>query len=465
MSQIPRLSEDGGDRSPLPRPPLTTREKVLYSTGYFGVSVLSGLVLLWGNYRYGALFTGTGKALVGLAFLVARLLDAPSDPLAGWWSDRTRSPLGRRRPFIAYGTPPLILTFALFWTPPAGTDSVWNLVWLVGMGTLFFLLFSVVVNPYLAMLPDIARSSSERVVLAAMIAGFGLGAHVVTMVAGSYLIGHIGFMAVAVIAAIVALVALLLPLSVKESGFSNQQSIPEFGLVQAIQATLANGPFRVYIISKCLFWIGVHSALAVAPFFVRGVLGYTEEKEVSAQTAALVAFAAGPAFIWFALMKPLAHLFSKRRLSLAGLLVLAVVAVLMTTVGIMPLPPLSWARLLMVCGSFAVAVVFSIPNAILADLIDLDQRITGVRREAMYFGAQGFFVKASWGGSSLMVMAAQGIFHGNLALASRVTWVAVALAAMLAFVVFRRFPEDHILVRMNEDRCRVDSPPQISPNN
>ena len=37
---------------------------------------------------------------MGLAFGLSRIWDAFSDPLAGYWSDRTRTRLGRRRPWI-----------------------------------------------------------------------------------------------------------------------------------------------------------------------------------------------------------------------------------------------------------------------------------------------------------------------------------------------------------------------------
>ena len=48
------------------------------------------------------------EILVPLGFIalvkaLARALDAVTDPMMGWISDRTRSPWGRRRPWIAVG--------------------------------------------------------------------------------------------------------------------------------------------------------------------------------------------------------------------------------------------------------------------------------------------------------------------------------------------------------------------------
>ncbi len=430
---------------------LPLRDKLLYTVGYFGVSVLSGLFLLWANYRYGELFTGGQKAWVGVALLIGRFLDAPSDPVVGWWSDRTRSRLGRRRPFIAFGTVPLIVSFALVWAPPGGTDSLANIVWLLVVGTSFFTLFSVVVNPYLAMLPDIARTDDDRVTTSAMLAGFGLSAEVMTMVGGSILAGLTSFPVAVAAACIVAVACLMLPLFVRESAPPEEQKAPEFGLVEAVRETLANRPFRIFLLSKCLFWLAIRTVIAIAPFFVAGVLGFGEG-ETEAQTGLLLAFAIGPAFVWFAVMKRLVRRFSKRLVTLAGLASLAVAAALMATVGVLPVDALTYARVLTAASGFAVAIIFAIPNAILADLVDLDERTTGSRREAMYFGAQGFFVKISWGGASAIVMAAQGAFAGDPAAAVRVSWLCVAVAAYLAFVTFLKFPEDDELARMETSR-------------
>jgi len=433
--------------SPLPLP---RRSKLLYAVGYFGVSLLSGLFLLWANYRYGMLFTGTGKAYVGLALLIAHFVNAPLDPLIGWWSDRTRSRLGHRKPFILWGAGPLIVAFALLWAPPGGMDRLVNIAWLLGVGTAFFGLFSLVVNPYLAMLPDLARSNEDRVSTSALLAAFGLGAEVLAMVGGSLMASKLGFASAVAIVTVTALLCLLCPLFVPEpqrgAGLPARHPATELGLLRAIRVTLANRPFRIFLAAKCLYWLGVRAMIAMVPFFVAGVL-HVPEGQVERHSAWLIAWAVAPAFGWFAVLRSLARRFSKRQLALAGLACLAIGAGLMATVGLVPLDKLLHARLITVLCSFAVAAVFAMPNAILADLVDLDERRTGARREAMYFGAQGFFVKVSWGGASALVMALQGAFHSNPALAGRLSWLAVALTSALAFAIFRRFPEDRDLAR------------------
>jgi GPH family glycoside/pentoside/hexuronide:cation symporter len=66
---------------------------------------------MWGNWLYPSIvwpvfniFLHVNPALVSLALMINRLVDAFSDPIFGWLSDNTRSRFGRRRPFILIGS-------------------------------------------------------------------------------------------------------------------------------------------------------------------------------------------------------------------------------------------------------------------------------------------------------------------------------------------------------------------------
>jgi GPH family glycoside/pentoside/hexuronide:cation symporter len=61
---------------------------------------------------------GLSPSLAGGALGLALLFDAVSDPLVGAWSDRLRSRLGRRHPFMVASLIPAGLLYYLLWTPP-----------------------------------------------------------------------------------------------------------------------------------------------------------------------------------------------------------------------------------------------------------------------------------------------------------------------------------------------------------
>ena len=62
-------------------------------------------------------------ALVGVLFALGRAWDALSDPIVGTRSDRTRSRLGRRRPWMLAGVPLLVLFALMTWIPPRGLEG------------------------------------------------------------------------------------------------------------------------------------------------------------------------------------------------------------------------------------------------------------------------------------------------------------------------------------------------------
>ena len=61
---------------------------------------------------------------MSMVIFAARLSDAITDPLMGVLTDRTRSPWGRRKPWIVVGTPLLLLSLYKLFLPPAEPRNV-----------------------------------------------------------------------------------------------------------------------------------------------------------------------------------------------------------------------------------------------------------------------------------------------------------------------------------------------------
>ena len=57
-------------------------------------------------------------ALAGIAIMVAKVWDAVTDPIVGFFSDNTRTRFGRRRPYLLFGALPFGLSLWLFFTKP-----------------------------------------------------------------------------------------------------------------------------------------------------------------------------------------------------------------------------------------------------------------------------------------------------------------------------------------------------------
>jgi GPH family glycoside/pentoside/hexuronide:cation symporter len=107
---------------------------------------------------------GINIAWVGSILMLARLLDAFSDPLMGIVSDRTRTRMGRRRPFILWGSIGLAAAICLLFAPPR-LDGMPVMIWFAGSIFGLFLFWTVVTVPYEALGPALTKDYTERTAL------------------------------------------------------------------------------------------------------------------------------------------------------------------------------------------------------------------------------------------------------------------------------------------------------------
>jgi maltose/moltooligosaccharide transporter len=118
---------------------------------YAAASVGTGAFYGFNNFVLPPVLQGFGAPdlVVGLLSSTRSLEGALIQPTVGVLSDRTWTRLGRRRPFMLVGAP----LSAIFFLAAAGTD---NLVPLAVLIFLFSIFFNLAVDPYNALLPDIA---------------------------------------------------------------------------------------------------------------------------------------------------------------------------------------------------------------------------------------------------------------------------------------------------------------------
>ncbi len=101
-------------------------------------------------------------ALVGLLGALPRLTDALTDPMMGYISDHTRSPWGRRRPYIFAGAIAAGLIYALLWQLPEGrSESFYFWFFLIG-SIVFYLAYTMFATPWVALGYELTPDYHER---------------------------------------------------------------------------------------------------------------------------------------------------------------------------------------------------------------------------------------------------------------------------------------------------------------
>jgi GPH family glycoside/pentoside/hexuronide:cation symporter len=115
--------------------PLTTL--AAYGLPSLGTGAMFGLLLgYFLKFATDVLLIAPG--IVGVVLLASRFWYAISDPLAGYWSDRTRTRIGRRRPWILAAALPLPLAFVALWSPPTSIQGAALTAWTACWMLLFF---------------------------------------------------------------------------------------------------------------------------------------------------------------------------------------------------------------------------------------------------------------------------------------------------------------------------------------
>lgn len=116
---------------------------------------------------------GVDAGLVGLALLIALIVDAVTDPVVGYWSDNLRTKLGRRHPFMYASLIPVALVYFLAWNPPAGLTGDSLFPWLVATTIGVRLFFTFYEVPSSALAAELTSDYDERTSLMSLRYFFG----------------------------------------------------------------------------------------------------------------------------------------------------------------------------------------------------------------------------------------------------------------------------------------------------
>lgn len=105
---------------------------------------------------------GIAPVIAAAIMMVARIWDAVNDPMMGAIAERTRSKLGRFRPYIAFGSPVLAIFSVLCFTHPFAGSSSAGVIWATVTYIVTGMLYTLVNIPYGALAPVMTEDASQR---------------------------------------------------------------------------------------------------------------------------------------------------------------------------------------------------------------------------------------------------------------------------------------------------------------
>jgi glycoside/pentoside/hexuronide:cation symporter, GPH family len=412
----------------------------LYSSASAGLNILAITVSTWLLYFYSpppdsGRPTYMPAVTMGILLLIATFWDAAIDPFIGHYSDTLRSRWGRRRPFLMFASPFILVGAILLWTPPSLTNYALNAVYFMVIILIYHTSYSLVGIPYDASLPEMAPETHARLGLSYWKGFFGIVGVLIGSVVAAPLFESIGAVAMGAVVGVVGVVTIYITLiGLRETDKPVGDPMP---VVEGLKATFQNRQFLILFFSTLSVHIAYEMILANFPYFVTLVLRQTEG-DVGIYQGVLIVFIAitGPVWTW------LNRKYSQRSLLNVSLLLFGIISILGFFIGAAGgLPITVQAYLFVALVGTALGGYLILIYAMMGNLVDYDELLTHRRREAIYYGTFSFAIGLGTAVGTLilpLLLENFGFTQAN-PLGVRLAYPVMAVFIFIGYFIFQRY--------------------------
>ena len=431
----------------------------IFAIGQLGWSILSAIMSNWLVYFYQpseenieagqTLFITQspiflGLTVIGLIAAFGRIFDAVTDPLVAGFSDRCKSRLGRRIPFMRYAAIPFSLVTILVFISPVQSKTAVNGVSLFVTSMLFYLCMTLYCTPYNALIPELGKTQNARINLSTYISVtffFGTAlAYLVPNIAGFFedSLGHVNSfrLTVAILSAIACL-CMLFPaflIDEKEYADTTPSQTPAF---KSLVKTFRNSSFRTFVASDIMYWIALTMFQTGLPFYITVLMKLDD----------------GMSFVFFALMTVLslilypfvnilAKKLGKKKLVMFAFVFFSFVFLITAFCGTLGIVGIVWGAAISALASIPMAILGILPQAIVADIAESDSIETKENREGMFYAARTFAFKL--GQSIAMLVFTSVAKIGKEGYGYRLSAIIAALLCLGGGIIFLFYNEKKV---------------------
>lgn len=371
--------------------------KLLYGSGDWGIASI-GMMRSIFYALYLTDVVGIEPRLASIGALVGIIWDAVNDPIIGTLSDRMKSRLGRRRPFLLWFAFPFGLSFVMLWSAPTWDSQIGLLIYVTLAFMISDTLTTLVAVPYLSLTPELTQDYDERTSLSSFRTVFQLLSALTVVIAAPMIVDAVivgggsqqqGFLlAGAIFGAVGSLPLFFIGWFVRERFASEEQESLPFH--ETLRLAWQNIPFR-YAAGIYMFnWSAVDMIVIAFPFFLlywvaQGnllakitILGVDLALESAFfGVLMLVCISCVPFWLWFA------KKYNKIKAYIVGMSTWIIVQAMIFTI-----QPGETTYLLVIAGlaGIGVSAAYILPDSILPDVIEWDELRTRRRQEGIYYG-------------------------------------------------------------------------------
>ena len=404
---VPPLARDASGKLPF-------LLQIVYGLGEIPITATMGLVGIYVLFFYNSVM-GLDAALAGIGSTAGLVLDALLDPYIGFRSDVARFRLGRRQSFMLLGCLGMGPFFFMLLSPPQGLGQWPLFFWLLTASIGFRFCFAVYRIPYLSLGAELTRDYDERtrvIAIRSLIGLVGL-ASAATLPLLVFLRGvsdgrdpklqYSGYpvmgAAFGAVMTVCGLIAVFGTQSRTTFGDPERAREEARHFFSGMWVFLKNPNFRAIWLSFTLCSIAVVVNFSLALQFLKWYAGIQDPHSLSTvQGAFYIGAVLGVlAWIWVVKRGEKRNFFMGAVLGLVSVLSLASLLVgpghLFGTGHTLPLAAGNFIAGL--CAS----ALWVLPFSMMADVVDEDALVSGMRREGVCFGIMNFGEKIASGGA------------------------------------------------------------------
>lgn len=375
---------------------VTLKEQVSYGLGDLACNTLFTMVSSYMMFFYTDI-AGIGLVSVGVISLVARIIDAITDPMMGSVVDRTKTKWGKARPYVKWMAAPMAITAVLmFAVPDAGTSVKYAYAMVTYI--LFCLAYTGLNIPYSVMMSNMTDKNEERLgfnmfkTIGSNVGAFLANGLTLTLVAvfGSKVQKH-GFMGAAAVYGVFAVVLLLICFkNTKERVVPLKDKV---SIKESLAAGVKNTPWLITLGLSFCYFLGLLISNQGAVYYAKY---YLEDAAFSAKLMSIPSLMAIPvAFLVPAVAKRLGYKYC---------VVAGNVVWMASLLGIyLSGKNTSMILVCVVIGAVGSKLASGVSFLMSAQTVDYAEWMTGVRPAGFFMAAGGFVVKLSMAASSMII--------------------------------------------------------------
>lgn len=450
---------------------ITNKVLWIFAIGQFGWSLLSGIISNWLVYYYTDVDEGVFSSLItttplfasitlfGLITMVGRIFDAITDPLIAGWSDKSNFKGGRRIPFMkVIAIPFAIMTACVFLLPQTGNVIANDVIVFVTL-MLFYLFMTIYCTPYNALIAELGDTQKNRVNVSTYIS--------FTYIAGlsvSYLIPNLaqilgggvktaGSVRLAIgIMCVIAAAAMLIPsFLIKEREYIS--SVPvETNAFKSLFKTFKNKQFLRFVFSDVIYFFAVTLFQTGLAFYETKLMGLEDT-----WTFVLTVIMTVVSLCLYPAVNKLAPKLGKKWIIVTGFFAYSIVFILAAVCG----QGLAWGIIIAVCAGVPMAILGILPQAVVADIAEVDAIETGEKRSGMFFAARTFAMKMGQAISMLVFTSVVAAYTTTVdgvstvdSFGYRLTAIIAAVCCIIGAVLFFFYNEKKIMGKISENSAK-----------